>query len=141
MSARRKATAAAYLGVMLKVLVIMVVAYAMDGKRPLPSKQPMFTVSDAFGGESIGQNSVEYQDPHNLRPEVAEALTSLVKSHDLNLELTVFGENMPSALGRAATVAQLLQKSGIPTSSLRVIGNWGELKGAQSTNYILVTTQ
>ncbi len=128
MSARRKATAAAYLGVMLKVLVIMVVAYALDGQKPAATKAPMFVVDQAFAQFLSADNELT-SDVHgepkaSLKPEVAKALVSLVTNHDLNLDLTVFGKDMSSAVARAATVAQLLRKSGIPTSSLRVVGSW-----------------
>lgn len=124
MSASRKATAAAYLAVMLKVLVVMVIAYAMDGQRPAPILPVLFVVEDAFGGEAITTSAHEYVASENLRTEVAQALITLLQSHDLDIRLTVFGENMPKAVARAATVAQLLQKSGIPSSSLQVLGSW-----------------
>lgn len=124
MSASRKATAAAYLAVMLKVLVVMVIVYAMDGQRPASALPVLFVVEDAFGGEARGIAAHEYVASENLKSDVAQALVTLLKSHDLDIRLTVFGENMPKAVARAATVAQLLQKSGIPSSSLQVIGSW-----------------
>lgn len=125
MSARRKATAAAYLGVMLKVLVIMVVAYALDGQKPAPTKAPMFVIKSAFAMLSNSEPDTESDVAKtSLKPEVAQALVSLVSTHDLNLDLTVFGQDMSAATAKAATVAQLLRKSGIPTSSLRVVGSW-----------------
>jgi|GEM_PF-4400263 len=116
MSATRKATASAYLAVMLKVLVLMVVAYALDGKKAQPQAQPLFEMQAAFEQQGTANS--------DLKPAVLQALISVINAHDLNLEITVFGENIIAACARAATVAQLLQKSGIPTSSLRVIGRW-----------------
>lgn len=119
MSKLKKATAAAHLGVMLKVLVILVVAYSLEGTRKPVTPKPMFVIDQAFIEEAQDTGSTQ------LRPEVAPSLVSLVSSHDLNLDVTVFGDSAELALGRAATVAQLLQSLGIPTSAVRVRATWG----------------
>lgn len=115
-SPARKATAVAHVAVMLKVLVLLVVSFAIDGTKIEPVKPPiLFSVQEPFVSEPDG---------YLLRPEVLDALVALLQAHDLAVHFELVATDSTIAIAQAATLTQALRRRNSLFDGIAVSGRW-----------------